>query len=162
MSWVPVNASAWPSILALASRYHPALPEAEEVLRAKAEAAPEGCAVWEVEGKVLGYALAHPWTLGRVFPLNTEWHVRPEGPAVWYLHDLVLAPEARGRQASQRWVEHLRSLARTDGSSALALVAVYGSGAWWRRLGFRTEPLAAGAVLDAAYGEQAEYLVARI
>ena len=112
------------------------------------------------DGPIAGYAVAYPWPLNRIPPLNRPLDGSvPAGNAV-YLHDLGVSPEAAGRGHAGAGLALLRERARDAGYTAIALVAVKGSKGFWYARGFTaralTGPLAAKL---ASYGADARYMV---
>jgi ribosomal protein S18 acetylase RimI-like enzyme len=143
MDWRPMTEADLPGVVALAGAVHPHHPEAPAVFAERLALAPEGC--W-VLGEGQGYALAHPWTGLAPPPLDTLLGAVPEGP--WHLHDIALAPAARGAGHAARL------LARWP---AATLVAIAGTGRYWARQGFRRVPCADPAAL-ASYGAGARFM----
>lgn len=101
-------------------------------------------------GLVVGYALVH-W--GEVSSLG---HCPPSvrGPAT-FLHDVAVSPACRGAGLGSRLVDAVVGAARISACSALHLVALEGTGAFWRARGFTP---AAGHDDAPSYGPGAEHL----
>lgn len=76
-----------------------------------------------------------------------------------FLHDLSLAPAARGLRVGERLVAAALAAARHDGLSEAELIAVEGAAGYWRRLGFveaaMTRELTAKVI---GYGEAARWM----
>jgi predicted N-acetyltransferase YhbS len=61
----------------------------------------------------------------------------PDRPDTLSLHDLAVAPEARGHGVARTLFAAVHALARERGFASVSLVAVQGSDPFWARLGFR-------------------------
>ncbi len=110
-------------------------------------------------GMTAGYLIAYPWRADSAPALDTLLETLPADPAVIYLHDLALHPDARGAGHAATIVEALAEDARAGGWPALALVAVNNAAPFWQRHGFKirdTPPLRAKL---ASYGPDACYMV---
>ena len=127
----------------LADAIHPDHPEGKDVFTERQRLYPEGCHVLAVEGCLVGYAIAHPWQLGEPPPLNSRLGAIPRVASTYYIHDVALLPEARGRGYASQIVERLAEHARGAGLHNLSLVAVNRSQLFWERLGFRQQPIQA-------------------
>jgi ribosomal protein S18 acetylase RimI-like enzyme len=140
-------------VMALAARLYPDHPESRASFAGKLDAAPDACLVAVREGVAVGYCVALWATCGRP-PKLDESAYAPRAPCGLHLHDIALAPEARGRGLVGAALSHLSRVA--DGAP-LSLVAVNGTHALWRRHGF------AEAAVDedvrASYGPGAVYMV---
>lgn len=116
---------------------------------------PELCFALEAGGAVAGYLIAYPWLMGQIPPLNSLLGRLPDDRRAIYLHDLALAPEARGGGHSREAVERLVAAAR---ARTLTLVAVNESQAFWRSLGFSIDDDPALTSKLASYGPDARYM----
>jgi GNAT superfamily N-acetyltransferase len=143
----------------LADAIHPDHPEGKDVFTERQRLYPEGCHVLAVEGCLVGYAIAHPWQLGEPPPLNSRLGAIPHEASTYYIHDVALLPEARGRGYASQIVERLAEHARGAGPHNLSLVAVNRSQMFWERLGFRATavPGLDGKLLS--YGSDAVLMV---
>lgn len=161
MLWQPLQAADLASVDAIQHIIHAELPERLEVLAEKLTLFPEGCRKLVRDGEMVGYALAHPWRLGRVPALNSSLHPMPTNPDCLHMHDVAILPEGRGGNAAGAYVAHLRALAAERGMGALACVSVYGTARLWERHGFmRAEPQPPATALM-SYGP-ATYMIARL
>lgn len=121
---------------------------------------PRGCFVLaEGEGPAKGYLIAYPWRADAAPPLNTVIEGLPADPALIYLHDLALHPDARGGGVTGAIVERLAEQAAEDGWPAIALVAVNDAAAFWARHGFTPRDPPGMAAKLASYGADARYMV---
>jgi GNAT superfamily N-acetyltransferase len=143
----------------IASAIHPELTERREVFAEKLELFPQGCLVLVRGGVVAGYALSHPWLLNRIPPLDEFLGSLPPSPDCIFIHDVAVAPEARGRGNAQAFVELVSNLARAYAIGHLALVSVYESHRLWSRFGFAVVRDDEIARKLKPYGETACYMV---
>ena len=148
------------AVEAVAQAIHVDFPEDEAVFAERLRLCPQGCLVLAVEGGIAGYLISHPWMLGAPPALDTLLGAVPAGADSWYIHDLALAPQARGTGAAGRVVAHAVGLARAAGLGSLSLMSVGGSAGFWRRQGFEAAPAPAEKL--ASYGDGAAYMVRRL
>jgi ribosomal protein S18 acetylase RimI-like enzyme len=146
-------------VLHIAAQVHTAYPEDEAVFAERLRLYPAGCRVLEVEGRVAGYVISHPWRLYEPPALNSLLGSLPESPDTYYLHDLVLLPEARGTGAGSAIVETLADHAHTEAFATLSLVAVHDSVEFWRRHGFAVVSRPTLAEKLRSYDEAARFMV---
>lgn len=124
---------------------------------------PAGCFVLtDDRDTVGGYLIAYPWRREQIPALNTLIEALPEDADVLYLHDLAIAPSARGGGFSRPVVERLAQHARSDGWPALTLVAVNDAVAFWQGHGFVVHDSEALRARLAGYGASARYMVRRL
>ncbi|MFC0283122.1 GNAT family N-acetyltransferase [Camelimonas abortus] len=156
--WRPMAAADLPGVLALAEAVHPDYPEDAAVFAERLRLFPEGCLTLETQAGLAGYLVAHPWTAGRPPALNSLLGALPARPQLYYLHDLALAPAARGSGAAPAAVALAAQTAARLGLGRMALVAVGGADGFWRRCGFA--PAAEPALQEAArrYDPHALYM----
>lgn len=152
--WLRLGEEDLGALCAAAALLHPGLPERREVFAEKLRLCPEGCRKLAAGGSLAGYAIGHPWTLGSAPGLDAFLGGLPAAPDCFYIHDVAVLPAARGGGAAAAYVAYAAALARSRGLRALALVSVYGTAAFWARLGFAP---AAGPGL-ASYGPGAAYM----
>jgi ribosomal protein S18 acetylase RimI-like enzyme len=149
MTWRPMRRADLAAVAALEARCHAPLPPEGEALFAERLALfPEGClAATDGEG-LAGYAVAHPWRTGNPPALGQMLGALPHDADCLHLHDIALAPRARGKGLVGAALLRLAAVARGHGLGAFSLVAVHGTGPLWQRHGF----VAAGAA-PASYGD---------
>lgn len=118
------------------------------------------CVAVGADGDVCAYLAAYRSRLGKLTPLHGDFEAI-DLPDTLYLHDMAVAPAAKGQGLAQQLVAHLWALGRTEGLAHTALVSVQGSQAFWARLGYQV-----GALTDPAqqlhldsYGAGACYMV---
>lgn len=100
--------------------------------------------------RMLGYALAFPWTAHAAVPLDTEQLELPLTPDCLYIHDVAIDPSAHGRGLGATLVQVLHDAAARLDFESMELVAVQGAESYWKRLGFH---LLAGDT--SGYGDEA-------
>jgi len=138
MPWRLMTPQDLDEVKVLADAIHVAHPEDMDVFAERQRLYPQGCLVLVEHGHLVGYALTHPWRLNEPPPLNSSLSEIPRHPTTYYLHDVALLPEGRGKGYAAQAVEELARHAQAAGFSNLSLVAVNGSQKFWERLGFRT------------------------
>jgi ribosomal protein S18 acetylase RimI-like enzyme len=134
-----------------AACHAPLPPEGEALFAERLALFPAGCLAAEDGAGLAGYAVAHPWRQGSAPALGERLGALPAAPDVLHLHDLALAPRARGRGLVPEAVARLVALARAEGLARLSLVAVHGTAPLWTRQGFRAVGAAAGGYGEAVY-----------
>lgn len=157
--WRPAREADLSAIVAIAARIHPDLPERPEVFAEKMRLCPDGCRVLVSDDAIVGYGLAHPWTLHRIPQLDAFLRQLPEPADCFYVHDVAVLPQHRGGIA-RGYLDAIERLAQSAHIATLALVSVYATRPLWERLGFR--PVVADAELRAklaSYGESATYML---
>ncbi len=145
-----MTAADLPDVAALAAAIHPDYPESPAVFADRLALAPGFCRM--LPG--LGYAIAHPWAGPAPPALNTVLGRLPAVPEALHLHDIALAPAARGTGQARAVVAALLAEAAAQGLGRASLIAVAGKEGYWASLGFRPEPQLPGAAL-ASYGAEA-------
>lgn len=149
-----------PAILAIQAQcYFAIVPESALSMGAKLAAAPESCFVAEADGQLLAYLLALPWTHQAPPPLDAPACLPPRHPDTLYLHDLAVAPAARGRGAAQILVGAFLDFLGRSGLPRASLIAIQSSVPFWMGFGFR--PVATTAEIAdklVGYGPDAHYM----
>lgn len=147
-----------PALAIQAAAYPPFLIEPADAFASRIDHPAGYCLAARRAGELIGYLLAHGWPRGSPPPVGT--FLDPGAPReVLFLHDLSLAPAARGLRVGERLVAAAQAVARRDGLSEAELIAVEGAAGYWRRLGFveaAMTPALAGKV--AGYGEAARWM----
>ncbi|MGI8432934.1 MAG: GNAT family N-acetyltransferase [Chthoniobacterales bacterium] len=110
-------------------------------------------------GMTAGYLIAYPSLADDPPSLNILLDALPADPAVMYLHDLALHPDARGAGRAAEIIEHLVEITRAAGLPAIALVAVNHAAAFWERHEFEVRETPALRRKLASYGPDARYMV---
>ena len=156
--WIPLLPQHLDRVNEIADEIHTSLLERPEVFEEKCRLFPDGCRVLVCDERVVGYAVSHPWLLGRTPPLDEFLRALPETPTCLYLHDIVVLPAARGQRAAERFLNYLESLARRMTVGRLALVSVYGTDALWSRHGFEVTQRPELEEKLRSYGPTAKYM----
>ncbi len=136
MPWRTMTSMDLAQVQALADTIHVSHPEDPEVLAERQRLYPQGCLMLVEDGRAIGYALTHPWH-GEPPPLNRLLREIPAGATTYYIHDVALLPEARGRGYAVEAVDQLTAHAHEAGFGKLSLVAVNKSQSFWEKAGFR-------------------------
>lgn len=151
MDWKPIRAEDLPAVETIAAEvWPPELYESPDAFAARAAIGGSYCYVLWDEGRIVGYCIAHPW--GTTIPRLGAVLKKPKEPRTLFLHDLALLPGWRGRGIGEAIVEYLKGKA-ADAFGSVTLVAVNGSGSFWRSRGFT--PLARATKAE-SYGAGAE------
>ncbi|KAL1839981.1 hypothetical protein VTJ49DRAFT_944 [Mycothermus thermophilus] len=180
--WRPMTPTDLPAVMRIGDEIHRDLPEDEAVFRERLLLFPAGCFVLEVNGfedgeggnsvarkdgsetstNIGGYIISFPVRRNRPPALNARFPggVLPVGADQYYLHDVAVLPQFRGRGAASAGVRMiLRGGEGKDGDQngngdgngqraedrrgpaagyeTTALVSVYGTARFWERFGFR-------------------------
>lgn len=155
MPWRLMTPEDLDRVKALADIVHVSHPEDMEVLCERQRLYPRGCHVLVEDERPVGYALTHPWRFGEPPPLNSCLGEIPRDATTYYIHDVALLREARGKgyaaQAAGIVIDH----ARAAGFGNLSLVAVNKSQAFWERMGFRLAPIPGLEAKLLSYGSDA-------
>jgi GNAT superfamily N-acetyltransferase len=157
--WRAMAPGELPAVVALADRIHVGHPERPEIFAERLRLFPEGALVFGCGREVAGYALGHPWILGRPPLLDTLLGELPERAEVFHLHDVAVGETARGEGAAERVLARFAAVAAEAGATRLSLVAVDGAEALWRRFGFEDAAPADPAGLRASYGADARFML---
>ncbi|WP_327068887.1 GNAT family N-acetyltransferase [Kitasatospora sp. NBC_01250] len=152
----PIHDGDWDAIVALeAATYTDGeLSEERAALESRGRVAPGTSFVLERERRLLGYVLALPYPVDRYPDLSRAEH-RAHRSRNLHLHDLVIAPGARGRRLGTRLLAHLTATAAAKGYERISLVAVGGAHTFWAAHGFAAHP---GIALPTGYGPDAHYM----
>ncbi|WP_341675789.1 GNAT family N-acetyltransferase [Niveibacterium sp. SC-1] len=111
------------------------------------------CFVADQGARLAAYVFAHPWR-GAAPALHRPL-ARVAVPDHLFLHDLAVAPDARGSGAGRVLVDAVTQAARALGLSEVRLVAIAGADAFWLRHGWK--PVA--TELDRSYGVGSRLMV---
>ena len=160
LDWRPMRPTDIDAVVEVASLSFPDHFEDRPCFENRLALYPRGCFVLaDTDGPARGYLIAYPWRAESAPPLNTVIEGLPAEPALIYLHDLALHPEARGGGVTGRIIERLAEQAAEDSWPAIALVAVNDAVGFWSRHGFVEQPAEAMAAKLASYGADARYML---
>lgn len=152
--WRPARAGDAEGIAALAAVALGSYGEAAVLYGERIALAPDGCLALERDGTLIGHFISHPWRRGAVPELHAPLGAIPADADSWYIHDVVISPEARGGGFAAAALEIVARAATAHGIDRLSLIAVGGADAYWGRLGFTPGPHVT-ALPDAVYMERA-------
>ncbi|MDQ8756418.1 GNAT family N-acetyltransferase [Sphingosinicella sp. LHD-64] len=148
--WRPARVADAGAIAALAAAVLGPYGEDAAIYAERIALAPEGCLVLARGDEILGHFLSHPWPRGAVPEINALLGAIPDDADGWYVHDVVIAPEARGGGFAASALATIAVAARARGIDRLTLIAVGGADRFWSRHGFEPgeaeRPLAADKV----------------
>ncbi len=144
-------------IYALSLEVHPDYFEDSHVLEERFSLYNQGSMVLWAGHKIAGYVLSHPWYEGKVPQLNKPLIALPEKTSSYYLHDLALLPDVRGKGQGDAAVKLLCKHAFSKQFQSINLVCVAGSERFWEKMGFQASTQTAPDGL-ASYGENALFM----
>ncbi|KAH7384495.1 hypothetical protein BKA66DRAFT_462316 [Pyrenochaeta sp. MPI-SDFR-AT-0127] len=161
IAWRGLSANDIHSLVRVANKIHPDLPEDDQVFKERIKLFPEGCLALaeegEVGGELYGYIISHPIIRHQPPALNQMLgQIAPEADQ-YYIHDLVILPQARGCGFAQKCLDKIFAIAGRF--STTSLVSVYGTASFWSRFGFTAQDIdetLKEKLLN--YGEDAVYL----
>ncbi|MBS0348565.1 MAG: GNAT family N-acetyltransferase [Proteobacteria bacterium] len=152
------------AIMLIQARCYTAIvPESSRSMGAKLVAAPDSCFVASLGSAApVAYLLALPWHFDDPPHLDEQGCQPPVDADTLYLHDLAVAPEARGSGAAEALVAAFMAALAASRLERASLIAIQGSAGWWARHGFA--PVAMTPALAerlAGYGSDACYMSLR-
>ncbi|KAK4107604.1 hypothetical protein N656DRAFT_785091 [Canariomyces notabilis] len=129
-----------PELLRIGDAVHPSLPDSDYVFTERIQLFPEGCLILSDRdnnnnNKIYGYAISHPIRHGQPPALDSLLHKIPEDADQYYIHDVAILPELRGRGHATGGIRMLLEEVASRFPTT-CLVSVYGTGPFWRRFGF--------------------------
>lgn len=154
-----------PTVLAIQSCcYDSTKLESYQSFSVKRKAAPTTCFMALVAGRPAGYLVAVPSVTGSPPPLNSPDFALPSHADALYLHDLAVAPVARGTGVAVALIGAYFQAAEQSKVQMACLTAVNGSGAFWERYGFQSMAHVGShsSASIATYGEGAQYMGRRV
>lgn len=135
--------------------YPPDIQDGAAAFASRITLAPDWCWAVETAGRLDAYLLSHPWTA--MSPPSVDAVLERAEGEVWYIHDLSVAPWARGRGLGDQLLDMCRvthpEIERSE------LVAVPGAAPFWERRGWRPVETAALKAKAQAYGAGSAYLI---
>lgn len=158
--WRELSVSDITSLARIAGKIHSDLPERDEVFAERARLFPRGC-LGLVQGRsddLCGYAISHPIRHLQSPPLDSLLGEIASDADQYYIHDLVILPQFRGRDLARQCIDKLFAIARQYPTTCL--ISVYGTQPFWSRFGFLPvqieDDLMKKKLLE--YGDDATYL----
>lgn len=158
-SWRELSVNNIKSLVRVADKIHPDLPESDEVFAERVKLFPEGC-LGLVEGKgneLCGYVISHPIRRHQPPVLNSLLGKIASDADQYYIHDLAILPKLRGRGLAQECITKLFAIAKRYPTTCL--ISVYGTEQFWSHFGFvpvQIDDVLEKKLLD--YGDDATYL----
>ncbi|KAL9003780.1 MAG: hypothetical protein Q9188_003360 [Gyalolechia gomerana] len=158
-AWREMSLNDIESLVRVAENIHADLPESDQVFAERVKLFPEGClALTEGDSdKLSGYVISHPIRRRQPPALNSLLGEIASNADQYYIHDLAILREARGRGLAQECIGKLFEIAKRYLTTSL--VSVYNTALFWGRFGFVSRGVDEGLekkLLD--YGEDATYL----
>lgn len=159
VAWRELSINNIGSLVRVADKIHPDLPESDQVFAERVKIFPEGClALVDTEsGELCGYVISHPIRRREPPALNSLLGEIASDADQFYIHDLAILPEVRGLGLAQECMNKLFAIAKRYRTTGL--VSVYGTAPFWARFGFASENIDESVkkkLLD--YGDDATYL----
>jgi len=137
-----LTASDLESVCKLAnSIYFPDLYESDDKFAQLLAIYPQGQFGFFDSDKLVAYLFSHPWFLDQIVPLDSLV-VLPTNPTCYYLHDLAVSSDCRGRGIAKAMYQKALELA---GDLPIKLVSIrndflgINAHEFWRHLGFVTQ-----------------------
>jgi GNAT superfamily N-acetyltransferase len=134
--WIELSENRIESLIQVAEKVHPDLPESDEVFTERVKLFPEGCfaLVQEETKELCGYVISHPIRYRQPPALNCLLGEIATDASQYYIHDLAILPKSRGSGLAQQCIEKIFAAARRFPTTSL--VSVYGTAPFWGRYGF--------------------------
>ncbi|EJM99349.1 GNAT family N-acetyltransferase [Phyllobacterium sp. YR531] len=160
LQWRPMEVSDLASVSAMASIIHTDFFEADAVYQERLALYPNGCHVLQdKDGRLIGYAITHPWRLYTMPALNSLLGEIPDQHSTYYLHDIALMPQSRGTGAAREIVSILADHAQNSKFTTMSLIAVNGSTGFWQKQGFLPDDRPELETKLRTYSDDARFMV---
>ena len=151
----PLCAADLPDVLAIQrAAYGDGYQESAAVLARKLALAPQACWLAQADGAAVGYVFAHPWDDVGAPSLHAPLAILPACAAHGFVHDLAVAPAARGLGVAAALFGRVRDWSAGAGHRGMRLVALADAVPFWVRQGFAALP----AALPPGYGAGARLM----
>lgn len=158
--WRPMLPEDLKDVERLATDSHPGLPEDIAVFAERLTLFPAGCSVLDQDGTVQGYIISHPILRDEPPDLNNMLGNIHKDADTYYIHDLVVANQLRGRGLAASGIVQALATAAREGFVRTCIISVYGTADFWSRYGFqRQEATGVMARKLLGYGPDAVYMV---
>ena len=134
--------------------------ESEKAFLSKINGAKGFCWVAERHNTLLAYLMSVPAKTTYLPCLNTENYQQPEGADILYLHDMAIAPQARGLGLKRLLLDKALACAEQAHFTRAVLIAVQNSVPIWEKEGFSVvdaHKYEIGAIVD-SYGCDAKLM----
>lgn len=112
--------------------------------------------------QIVGYIICFPYKLGEIPKNNAPFEPNLQPPDCFYIHDVTLIHEARGKGLAQLLIESAFNQAKDLGFTKVSLVSVGQSGNYWDKLGFIEYPQTTQEILQklhSSYDEKSRLMV---
>lgn len=157
MEWRPMEQADIAPVGDLSAAIHDKYRESPAVYAERLRLFPAGCHVLADEDGIHGFLVGHPWIAASPPLLDRPLGGLPPAPDCYYLHDLALAPETRGRGLARVAVGKALDTARQAGLPRVTLIAVNDAFGFWSAQGFT--PVGDGRLPpEKGYGPEARFM----
>lgn len=136
MVWRAMTIADLPAVAEISALVHGRYAESEAVYAERLALWPTGCFVWQQDGTTAGLLVAHPWYSATSPALGAWLGAIPSDADSFYLHDIALLPDTRGRGAGSAATALIVERAQQAGFRDVSLVAVNGAEGFWTAQGF--------------------------
>lgn len=136
MRWRAMTAGDLPAVAEISATVHGRYAESEAVYAERLALWSKGCFVWRQGEAIAGLLVAHPWHRATSPELGALLGSIPPDADSFYLHDIALLPETRGRGAGSAATAMVIECAREAGFRDVTLIAVNGAETYWAAQGF--------------------------
>jgi ribosomal protein S18 acetylase RimI-like enzyme len=158
--WRTLSVADIESLISVAARIHPGLPESDEVFLERITLFPRGClGLTDGADELCGYIISHPIRYRQPPALDHLLREIVADADQYYIHDLAILPEYRGSGLAHACINMVLSDVAKHFATT-SLVSVYGTSPFWSR--YNLEPPASmDETLKAklvGYGNDAMYL----
>ena len=160
-AWREMSIDDIESLVRVAEKIHPDLPESDQVFAERVKLFPEGClALREGQsGELFGYVISHPIRRSHPPALDSLLGEIASNADQYYIHDLAILPQYRGSGRAQECIQKLFAVAKRHKYPTTSLVSVYGTTSFWTRFGFMPHEIDEGLQKKLlGYGDDATYL----
>ena len=155
----PIVADDLPGILAVQQAcYGDGFLEPGDALASRWARSPAMCRVALRGREVVGYLLSHAWHAWTPPKLHVPLPPNDSADeALWFVHDMAIAPAGRGQRLGERLYSRACAAARASGCRHSLLVAVQRADMFWQRLRYRPAAIdtEGASMLRATYGDDA-------
>lgn len=158
-TWRQMSVNDIASLIRVADKIHPTLPEDNHIFAERVKLFPGGCLalVENDSDELCGYVISHPIRRRQPPALNSLLGEIAPDLDQYYIHDLAILPEFRGCGLAQKCISKLSAIAERYETSSL--VSVYNTTTFWGRFGFVPQEVDEGLkkkLVD--YGDDTVYL----